>query len=195
MLTCAVCLKFSAFINEDRLCRSCQRKNFPKTHRLKVSFVGTTKAIPYDESGRILSHSKWTEIKKRAEHYYNNISSDDIEAFNAEIKTRVKKKIRMVGDEGYIYLLSSSVGLYKIGRAADLQKRFSEHTRDWPIRLDMIHSIPVSQVISCETYLLRTFRNKRRQGEWFDLAAEDVAWIVSLDTESLENLVADALGI
>ena len=82
-----------------------------------------------------------------------------------------------------------------LGRATDPQKRFTEHSRDWPIKLEMIHSISVNQVVSCETYLLRTFRNKKKQGEWFDLAAEDVAWIMSLDTESLENLVADALGV
>lgn len=196
MLTCAKCHQFSAFINENRLCNRCSKKHRQKMYDLMIVCFESKDAVPYLRNRTILSKSNWIELRAKIDKYYNSVSNDDIDAYNAEIRKENKiAKRRLINEPGFIYLLSSSVGLYKIGRTIDMERRFSDHVRTWPVELKIVHQVPVNQVVSCETFLLRRFRDKQKQGEWFDLDESDIEWLKSLDTDALESIVADALGI
>lgn len=197
MLTCAKCHQFSAFIDENRLCSRCARRTRQKIYELTVVGFGETEAIPYTRDKAILSKTEWISLRAKINKYYNTVSSEDIESYNAEIKKegRGGRQRRLADNPGFIYLLSSSVGLYKLGRTIDMEKRFYNHERTWPIELKIVHTISVNQVIACETFLLRMFKDKQKQGEWFALNEDDVRWLKSLDTDELEGMVADAMGV
>lgn len=82
--------------------------------------------------------------------------------------------------EGYVYLLSSSVGLYKIGMAKDVSRRMSDFDRTIPIETKCIHFIKTSDKREAEKFLHNKFSEFRVKYEWFQLSPEQVEWICSL---------------
>lgn len=46
--------------------------------------------------------------------------------------------------------------------------------------VEMVHTIPVDDKVKAEAELHRLFREKRTNGEWFRLTAEDLAKITGL---------------
>lgn len=81
---------------------------------------------------------------------------------------------------GYVYLLSSSVGLYKIGMSRDVSKRMGEFDRTIPIETKCLHYIKTENRRAAEKYLHEKFAERRVKYEWFDLSSEQVDWILSL---------------
>jgi hypothetical protein len=105
---------------------------------------------------------------------------------------RVRKVIeyqQISPKEGFVYLLSSSVGIHKIGMAKDVSKRMGDFNRTIPIETKCIHHIPTSDKRLAEKYLHDKFAKQRVKYEWFELTQEQVDWICSLtEIDSLINV-------
>lgn len=80
---------------------------------------------------------------------------------------------------GYIYLVQAG-GRYKIGKATDVTKRIKSLQTGSAEEIRLIHTIPTQRVELAEKQLHTRFKAKRERGEWFDLSAEDVAWLCEL---------------
>ncbi len=75
---------------------------------------------------------------------------------------------------GYVYLFR--MGKYcKIGVTSDLLRRGREIKTLLPEKCEVIHSFRTDDPTGIEAYWHRRFENKRREGEWFELTAKDVA--------------------
>ncbi len=74
---------------------------------------------------------------------------------------------------GEVYLLKSG-RYYKIGRTNDTVRRGMEIRIQLPERTDLIHSIKTDDPSGVETYWHNRFKDKRKEGEWFDLKPSDV---------------------
>ncbi len=87
----------------------------------------------------------------------------------------IERRFRLERD-GYVYLLGGE-GYYKIGRAKNVSRRLRqlEIQLPWPVRVE--HTIPCAGYVEAEKELHAVFAEKRANGEWFALSAEDVAWI------------------
>lgn len=81
---------------------------------------------------------------------------------------------------GWIYILKSSSGHYKIGRTKYLQNRLSQLQTGSPISLKFVHSIKTQDMKALESELHHRFASKRVRGEWFNLSPEDVEYIKTL---------------
>jgi hypothetical protein len=76
-------------------------------------------------------------------------------------------------DEGFVYLLKSGRH-YKIGKAKSVNDRHRQLRIQLPERAEVIHRIRTDDPFGIEAYWHSRFASKRLNGEWFDLAPEDV---------------------
>lgn len=93
---------------------------------------------------------------------------------------------------GYVYLLYSLAGLYKIGKSIHPERRIRRLEVTLPFTIWAEHIFSADDYSLAERQLHRRFADKRVDGEWFSLAADDVAWIKSIqhfeaDTNDFET--------
>lgn len=75
---------------------------------------------------------------------------------------------------GYVYLLSSDNGLYKIGKTTTLDERVTNVTVKVPMRIELVHSLESDDYTWAEKELHARYADKRDHGEWFRLTPDDV---------------------
>lgn len=102
---------------------------------------------------------------------------DIIEICN-EIQGTFKEKDDYVSKEtdiqfGYVYLMKSG-RYYKIGKSSFVEKRNYEIGIKLPEELKIMHKIKTDDPSGIETYWHDRFKDKRKQGEWFDLSSGDI---------------------
>lgn len=74
---------------------------------------------------------------------------------------------------GFIYLLKSG-RFYKLGRSNAFGRRERELAIQLPDKADTVHVIKTDDPIGIEAYWHKRFEARRRNGEWFELSADDV---------------------
>jgi Meiotically Up-regulated Gene 113 (MUG113) protein len=83
---------------------------------------------------------------------------------------------------GCVYLVSTTVGYFKIGCTKNLLKRMAELHRQYAFDIELIHVIEAAYHFGAEQKLHYRFRNKRLDGsEFFALTDEDIRWIKSIE--------------
>lgn len=74
---------------------------------------------------------------------------------------------------GYVYLMKSG-RFYKIGKTNSLGRREYELAIQLPEKVSTVHKIKTDDPSGIEAYWHKRFENKRKNGEWFELTAEDI---------------------
>lgn len=74
---------------------------------------------------------------------------------------------------GHVYLLKHDK-VYKIGRSTDAARRYKEIRVQMPHKMEEVHVIETDDPSGIEAYWHNRFREKRLEGEWFALSADDV---------------------
>lgn len=75
---------------------------------------------------------------------------------------------------GYVYLLKSG-SFYKVGRSNAVGRRERELAIQLPEKARVVHSIKTDDPVGIESYWHGRFGERRKNGEWFELTAKDVA--------------------
>lgn len=116
------------------------------------------------------------EMEQRKREYFN---SD-------EFKER-ERKYKNTREEGYVYLIGSDIGRYKIGKTYHVNDRLLQLSVKLPVRIFHVHSFKSNFYSKSERYLHDMFAKKRDVGEWFSLSDEDVNFIKSITDYSLDE--------
>jgi len=74
---------------------------------------------------------------------------------------------------GFVYLLKATK-YFKVGRSNSFERRSRELAVQLPERAETVHVIRTDDPVGIEQYWHRRFALKRKNGEWFDLNAQDV---------------------
>jgi predicted GIY-YIG superfamily endonuclease len=91
---------------------------------------------------------------------------------------------------GSIYLLICENGLYKIGRARNIEARLNGLHREIPIKIDYLHSVLSEHYIDAEQYMHQKFASQRQGAvEWFCLSEDQVQWIRSLRDFDIDKML------
>lgn len=77
---------------------------------------------------------------------------------------------------GYVYVIKCEK-YYKIGRTTNLKSRFSYIGVQIPFDIEIVHSIKCKDMLKTEELFHQLFKDKRIQGEWFNLTKEDINFI------------------
>lgn len=97
-------------------------------------------------------------------------------AAHAPTPTPIKKRDR----SGWVYLVQSPTGYYKIGRTSDPDNRVKTFKVKLPFEVEYICLIQTGDMYILESQLHIRFADKRVNGEWFNLESADVEYIRSL---------------
>jgi hypothetical protein len=81
---------------------------------------------------------------------------------------------------GYIYLLKSGDGCYKIGRSKNVKSRMKAFNTQAPHSPELLHVIPSKDMYRSEEELHQRYAHCHVRGEWFALAEEEVRAICGI---------------
>lgn len=91
---------------------------------------------------------------------------------------------KQVNKKGFVYLLKSPTGFWKIGKTIDPKDRIATFSVKLPFEVSYVHLIPCYDHHKLESELHIVFSHLQVDGEWFKLSPADIAWITSLTNQT-----------
>jgi hypothetical protein len=87
---------------------------------------------------------------------------------------------RKKATRGYVYLVQSPTGYYKIGRTNNPNNRLKTFGVQLPFEIEFVALISTDDMFDLEAQLHKKYETKRTGGEWFALDPADVEYIKGL---------------
>ncbi len=138
----------------------------------------------FDAGGQIVQWEEILNILEAAKPFYSRISPSNIAEFNGRPKTIVHgleasppKTSQPIS--GHVYLMKCGPHC-EIGASKDPDLRLAQLSTKPPFDIELLHTIPTDDMYTLESKLHDRFADKRKNGEWFELAPEDVEYIKGL---------------
>lgn len=82
---------------------------------------------------------------------------------------------------GYIYLLGSDDGYFKIGCSKNGTTRLNQVKLLMPFKVVLVHKIATADMLGAENFFHVLFSYRRQNGEWFTLDKEEVKFFCSFE--------------
>ena len=148
---------------------------FPVTSELKLK-AKQISGFPSHNTFRKLGN-KVQQITKIIEYCRDNPVYSDVlmlvTPLESETLETLKAEVLQQETVGFVYLLKSQ-RYFKIGRSNSFERRSRELAIQLPEKAETIHVIRTDDPVGIEIYWHRRFDSKRKNGEWFQLDAQDV---------------------
>ena len=151
--------------------------HFPIEGELRIK-KKTDKDFP-SHSGFSRLGSKQERVEKIIEYCQGKKEFKDIISYCSEVAKSANNKPDLINSDsdksGYVYIIRHGTrNEYKIGRTYNPIRREGEIRLELPEKVQPIHYIKTDDPVGIENYWHSRFANKRIEGEWFLLTAEDV---------------------
>lgn len=135
--------------------------------------------FPEPSTIRRKTGTKGEMVRSIIEYCQRQKSYEDVVKICEEIEISVEVRQKAVASangsvDGFVYLLKSG-RYYKIGKTNSVGRREREIALQMPESIKLIHEIKTDDPVGIEAYWHNRFDAKRKNGEWFDLAPEDVS--------------------
>lgn len=135
-----------------------------------------------DNSGRVITRKEWDLLKGVMDTYFMHYSDDEIEYRNkqAQIERMQETQHLMNSKEesekkpGFVYFLEYEGQGVKIGYTRNLTSRIKQLQIASPFKLNLLFYIETSEPESVEHQLHEHYKDKCLNGEWFNIAKEDI---------------------
>lgn len=121
------------------------------------------------------------DLATKLEEFSRGIGEDDIAELCSQyartkdgVQAATAGDVTTLGEDGFVYLVKSG-RYYKVGMTKDLGRRGYDLRIQLPEAPNLIHSIRTDDPRGIEAYWHSRFAERRKNGEWFDLTARDVA--------------------
>lgn len=154
--------------------------HFPVAEEIKMK-ARTEPGFPWHNTFARFGHKR--DVVARLRDFCNSRDDKEVEALCTEALSRLDKvdsssKRDGIADRksevGYVYLLKSG-RYYKVGRSNAVGRRERELAIQLPQKAKVVHSIKTDDPVGIEAYWHNRFGDRRKNGEWFVLSANDVA--------------------
>jgi hypothetical protein len=164
-----------AFLTEKIICLTRQYGRFPTQAEIKLKGYNDPE-FPSIKPFRRLG-SKNQIIEKVRDYCQANQGYDDVLAL-CQITIIAPASERLSSrtaepENGFVYLIKSG-RFYKIGRSVSVGQRERQLAIQLPEKVNTVHSIRTDDPVGIEAYWHKRFETRRKNGEWFDLSADDV---------------------
>jgi hypothetical protein len=153
--------------------------HFPTEPEFKIKKYND-KDFPNNDTLKNRFGRKQDLIKKVFEYCSTNNDLDDVKEICSSLlkystSTENEGEEQSNGDEaiGHVYLLKHDK-VYKIGQSIDVTRRYKEIRTQMPYTLEEVHVIETDDPSGIEAYWHNRFKDKRLEGEWFKLTAQDI---------------------
>lgn len=117
------------------------------------------------------------EKYKRLREQHNLWKAEHPEAAERAAQEEYEKTL------GYVYVMKSSAGLYKIGCTKNPDKRLTSFNKGLPMTFSYEKLIKTNERYYFEKRLHKKFSRKRVVGEWFSLNDADLALIKRIKSD------------
>lgn len=160
---------------------------------IKICGLCESEFIPRTDASRLICYSE------KCENEYNKAKRDIVYDLQQEIlhkKQREKEEQERLSNlptprinNGYVYLMQSGNGYYKIGISTNIEQRIYGIKRQFPVKIEVVHYFACYEHRKVEKYLHNKYSSKRIEYEWFQLDTKDIEWIKSINDFDLDHLV------
>lgn len=128
------------------------------------------------------THEQAREIARGLLKLYRRITPADLEILKSPCKDTPPEPPISAGKvtkskakrSGFVYILQSDRGLYKIGRTVDPASRAKTFGIQLPFEVEFVLLIKSDDYSGLEARLHERFAKKRVNGEWFKLSGKDI---------------------
>lgn len=176
--TCSSCGKnFWTSDDDQTICYTC----FFQIDRAvaEIAKQEAVKPVPVVERKPIQHPKKWTRETHPKPTYEPTLR-------DLSVSERQKERARQAEIyernqlAGFVYLMRSGNGFYKIGISKKVDRRLDDLKRQFPIEIEVVHYFACHDRRAVESKLHSKYASKRAQHEWFRLEPEDVSYIKSI---------------
>ena len=152
--------------------------HYPTRGELGIKRRGDS-SFPVDDVFFRRFGGRYESVKRLVKHCLAGDGYEDVLAICQPLEMQSReasdpKRPQSLGQVGYVYLLKSG-RYYKIGRTNAVGRREYELAIQLPEKMTRIHTIKTDDPAGIEAYWHRRFQDRRKQGEWFALAPQDVS--------------------
>lgn len=152
-------------------------------NRFAISVFSSYPSIQKVAMGRFESFTTYLFLIDDQWYTFGELSKDEVmERLSLANPQGLGPKIitERIPEKGFVYLIKAVTGHYKIGRTKDISTRVNFFVVKLPFEIELIHHFEADDMRKAEAELHQMYKTQRVNGEWFNLADEDVAFIKSI---------------